>query len=87
MTRYAIPRGVRLPQASPAAVLAGPDADWVETTDIDEDRGHGRTERPTIRTAPVDNTVFPGAAQAFRLRRDSGDLDGTWTSKESVYGI
>ena len=25
--------------------------------------------------------------QAFRLRRDTGDLDGIWTRKEIVYGI
>ncbi|WP_030905878.1 hypothetical protein [Streptosporangium amethystogenes] len=46
-----------------------------------------RTERRTIRTAPADESLFPGARQAFRLRRDIGDLDGVWTSKEIVYGI
>jgi predicted transposase YbfD/YdcC len=76
-----------LARAAAQALLAGPDADWVQTTDIDEDRGHGRTEHRTIRTAPADDTIFPGAAQAFRLRRDSGDLDGAWTSKEIVFGV
>ncbi|MEU4700778.1 hypothetical protein [Nonomuraea dietziae] len=31
--------------------------------------------------------MFPGARQAVRLRRDIGDLDGVWTSKEIVYDI
>jgi hypothetical protein len=29
----------------------------------------------------------PGTRQVFRLHRDVGELDGTWTSKEIVYGI
>jgi hypothetical protein len=39
--------------------------------------------------APVEVTgeLFPGARQAFRLRRDVGEIDGPWTSKEIVYGI
>jgi predicted transposase YbfD/YdcC len=76
-----------LARAAAQALLTGPDADWVETTHVDEDRGHGRTERRTIRTAPADDTLFPGAAQVFRLRRDSGDLDGTRTAKEIVFGV
>jgi predicted transposase YbfD/YdcC len=76
-----------LARAAARALLAGPDADWVQTTHVDEDRGHSRTERRTIRTAPADDTLFPGAAQAFRLRRDSGDLDDTWTAKEIVFGV
>jgi hypothetical protein len=50
-------------------------------------RGHGRTEARTIRTAPADGVDFPHAAQVFRLRRDRGGLDGVRTSKEIVYGI
>jgi predicted transposase YbfD/YdcC len=76
-----------LARAAAQALPAGPDADWVQTTHVDEDRGHGRTERRTIRTAPADDTIFPGAAHAFRLRRDSGDLDGAWTGKEIVFGV
>jgi hypothetical protein len=48
-----------LARAAAQALLTGPDADWVETTHVDEDRGHGRTERRTIRTAPADDTLFP----------------------------
>jgi DDE_Tnp_1-associated/Transposase DDE domain len=70
-----------------AALLDGPNADWVDTTAIEDDRGHGRVERRTIRVAPADDSLFPGAVQAFRLRRDTGDLDGVWTRKEIVYGI
>jgi len=73
--------------ATTQAVLAGPDTDWVATTAIEDDRGHGRVERRTIRVAPADDTLFPGAAQAFRLRRDVGGLDGVWERKEIVYGI
>jgi predicted transposase YbfD/YdcC len=69
------------------ALLAGPDAEWTRTTATEDDRGHGRTERRTIRTAPADDTLFPGAAQAFRLRRDTGDPDGAWTDKEIVFGV
>jgi predicted transposase YbfD/YdcC len=70
-----------------AALLRGPDTDWAATTATAHDRGHGRIERRTIRVAPADEHLFPGAAQAFRLRRDTGDLDGVWTRKEIVYGI
>nr|WP_165781045.1 transposase [Streptosporangium minutum] len=35
----------------------------------------------------TDDTLFPGARQAFQLRCDVGDLDGAWTSKEIVYSI
>jgi hypothetical protein len=74
-------------QATAAALLGGPDTDWVATAAVEADRGHGRVERRTIRVAPADNSLFPGAAQAFRLRRDTGGLDGVWTRKEIVYGI
>jgi predicted transposase YbfD/YdcC len=73
--------------ATAAALLAGPDTDWVDTTTREDDRGHGRVERRTIRVAPADDTLFPGAAQAFRLRRDTGGLDGVMEHKEIVYGI
>ena len=70
-----------------AALLSGPNADWVATTATEDDRGHGRVERRTIRVAPTDDSLFPGAVQAFRLRRDTAGLDGVWTGKEIVYGI
>ncbi|MFI6451729.1 ISAs1 family transposase, partial [Streptosporangium amethystogenes] len=76
-----------LTRAAAHALLSGPDADWTQTTAIDDDHGHGRTERRTIRTAAADDSLFPGARQAFRLRRDVGDLDGPWTGKEIVFGI
>jgi predicted transposase YbfD/YdcC len=69
------------------ALLTGPDSEWTATTSSQDDRGHGRVERRTIRVAPTDDTLFPGAAQAFRLRRDTGGLDGVWEHKEIVYGI
>jgi predicted transposase YbfD/YdcC len=76
-----------LARAAAHALLSGPDTEWSDTTAIDHDRGHDRTERRTIRTAEADEGLFPGARQAFRLRRDVGDLDGTWISKEVVFGI
>jgi predicted transposase YbfD/YdcC len=76
-----------LARAAAAHLLAGPDSEWSATTAVGEDRGHGRTERRTIRTAPADDRLFPGARQVFRLRRDVGDLDGVWTSKQVVYGV
>jgi predicted transposase YbfD/YdcC len=76
-----------LARAAATALLTGPDADWIDTTATEDDRGHGRTERRTMRVTPTTDDLFPGAAQAFRLRRDVGGLDGVWTSKEIVYGI
>jgi predicted transposase YbfD/YdcC len=69
------------------ALLSGTDTEFASRTGIDDDRGHGRTERRTLRVAPCDDTLFPGARQAFRLRRDTGGLDGVRTSKEVIHGI
>jgi predicted transposase YbfD/YdcC len=52
-----------------------------------DDRGHGRRERRTLRTAPAHGIDFPHAAQVFRIRRVSGDTHGPWLRKEIVYGI
>lgn len=76
-----------LARAAAHALLAGSDAEWAHTSAIQEDRGHGRVERRSIRTAEADDTLFPGATQVFRLRRDTGDLDGDWTAKEIVFGV
>jgi hypothetical protein len=76
-----------LAHAAAQTLLTGLDTEWADTTASHDDRGHGRTERRTIRTATCDDGLFPGARQAFRLRRDAGGLDGTWTSKQIVYGI
>ena len=76
-----------LARQAAATLLTGKDADWTETTEAEDDRGHGRTERRTMRTAEADDLLFPGAAQVFRLRRDTGDLDGTWTGKEILFGV
>ena len=69
------------------ALLCGADTEFVDHTDVDNDRGHGRTERRTLRVAPCDDTLFPGARQVFRLRRDTGGLDGVRISKEIIHGI
>ena len=77
------------PLASQAAqaLLCGTDTEFAERTDIDADRGHGRTERRTLRLASADDRLFPDARQVFRLRRDTGGPDGQRTRKEIVYGI
>jgi predicted transposase YbfD/YdcC len=69
------------------ALLSGTDTEFTDHMSIDDDRGHGRTERRTLRVAACDDTLFPGARQVFRLRRDTGGLDGVRTSKEIVHGI
>lgn len=76
-----------LAHAAAQILLRGTDSDFAESTAIDDDRGHGRTERRTLRTAPADHTLFPGASQVFRLRRDTGNLDGEWAGKEIVFGL
>jgi predicted transposase YbfD/YdcC len=76
-----------LARAAARALLTGTDAEFEQTSAVDNDRGHGRRERRTIRTAPADHALFPGAHQVFRLRRDVGELHGPWTSKEIVLGI
>ncbi|MEV4690516.1 hypothetical protein AB0K27_05230 [Micromonospora echinospora] len=68
-------------------VLSGSDIEFADQSDIDSDRGHGRTERRTIRVPACDGALFPGARQVFRLRRDTGGLDGARTSKQIIYGI
>jgi len=70
-----------------AAALAGPDADFAETTWTEEGTGHGRRERRSIRTAPAADITWPYAAQVFRIRRDSGPTHGPWTHKEITFGI
>lgn len=69
------------------ALLSGTDVQFADRTDIGADRGHGRTERRTLRVAAADDALFPAARQVFRLRRDTGGLDGQRTRKEIVYGI
>jgi hypothetical protein len=68
-------------------LLSGTDAEFAEHTHTDADRGHGRTESRSLRVADCDDALFPGARQVFRLRRDTGGLDGVRTSKQIVYGI
>ena len=68
-------------------LLTGTDTQFAEHTHHQTDRGHGRTEERTLRVADCDDRLFPGARQTFRLRRDTGGLDGVHTGKEIVYGI
>ncbi len=68
-------------------LLSGTDTEFIDSMDVADDRGHGRTEHRTLRVAPCDDTLFPGARQVFRLRRDTGGLDGVRTTKEIIHGI
>lgn len=73
--------------AAVAGALAGPDADYADTTWAEQGTGHGRRERRSIRTAPADGITWPHAAQVMRIRRDTGPTHGPWTHKEIAYGI
>ena len=69
--------------------LSGPVSDFAPEH-IGVDRGHGRTEQCTCRVQNVtgdDGIDFPHAAQVFRIRRDTGGLDGQRTRKEIAYCI
>lgn len=69
--------------------LSGPTGDFAPEH-IGVDRGHGRTEQRTCRVQSVtgdDGIDFPHAAQVFRIRRDTGGLDGQRTRKEIAYCI
>ena len=68
-------------------LLSGTDTEFADSMSVTDERGHGRTERRTLRVAPCDDRLFPGAQQVFRLRRDTGGLDGVRTSKEIIHGI
>jgi predicted transposase YbfD/YdcC len=53
-------------------------------------RGHGRTEERILTAVAItdaDGIDFPAAAQAFRVVRYTGGLDGQRTTKEVVHGI
>jgi predicted transposase YbfD/YdcC len=71
--------------------LSGPDTTFANRMFSQTNRGHGRVETRTIRTASLaDLNIsidFPHAAQIFRIRRDRAGLDGVRTSKEIVYGV
>lgn len=54
---------------------------------IETDRSKGRIVRRAIWVAPADGIDFPGAAQVFRIRRDTFDHEGTRISKEIVHGV
>jgi predicted transposase YbfD/YdcC len=70
-----------------AARLNGTDAQFAGTTWTQEEKGHGRHEKRSIRTAPATGIDWPHAAQVLRIRRDTGPTHGPWTSKEIAYGI
>ncbi|MFC7647411.1 ISAs1 family transposase [Streptosporangium lutulentum] len=73
--------------AAAIRALSGTDTDFATRTHTMTDRGHGRTETRTIRTAPAVDVGFPGAAQLFRILRYRGGLDGVRISKEVVFGL
>jgi predicted transposase YbfD/YdcC len=54
---------------------------------VETDRGNGKIVRRAIWVAPADGVEFPGAAQVFRIRRDTFDHAGNRLSKEVVHGV
>jgi hypothetical protein len=66
---------------------SGTDAAFADTTHVSTNRGHGRTEKRSVRVAPATGVDFPHAVQVLRIRRDRGGLDGQRTSKEIVSAI
>lgn len=72
-----------------ARLSAGTDLDHERagTGHTETDRGHGRSERRTIRTALADGLDFPHAAQVIRIVRHVGDLAGSGVGKEVVHAI
>jgi predicted transposase YbfD/YdcC len=68
-----------------AAVLppAAPDSEH----HVEEDRSKGRIVRRAIWVTPAGQVDFPGAAQVFRIRRDTFDHLGRRLTKEIVHGV
>ena len=54
---------------------------------LETDTSKGRVVRRAIWVAPADGIEFPGAAQVFRIRRDTFDHQGVRLSKEVVHGV
>lgn len=54
---------------------------------VDEDTSKGRIVRRAIWVARADGIDFPGAAQVFRIRRDTFDHLGRRMTKEVVHGV
>jgi predicted transposase YbfD/YdcC len=54
---------------------------------VSEDRSTGKIVRRAIWTAPARGDEFPGAAQVFRIRRDTFDHVGIRLTKEVVHGV
>lgn len=54
---------------------------------VTEDRSKGRIVRRAIWVAPAGGIDFPGAAQVFRIRRDTFDHLGNRLTKEVVHGV
>jgi hypothetical protein len=45
--------------ASPLLDRSGTDSEFIDHTDVDDDRGHGRAERRTLRVAALRRHVVP----------------------------
>ncbi len=81
--------------AAVTAALNGPNSDYIADGRYHEagNRGHGRVEYRSIRTAPVTESCgidLPGAAQVFRILRRTRSIGyggGGWQHKEHVWGV
>jgi predicted transposase YbfD/YdcC len=66
------------------ALLKGTDTKFEETTAAaEDDQGHARTERRTLRTAPADSTVFPGATRSSACAATSAASTASGPARKS----
>lgn len=71
---------------SPQTLLSGSYSDFAQTTVIEDDYGHARSERRTIGTAPVLlGTYNPRAASRSRHRHPLRWPAGGWMPLEQVH--
>jgi hypothetical protein len=81
-------RGSFLPATSSQELVDALPWAEVPVAHVEHDRGHGRTDRRTIRVLPTpDTTEFPHAAQAFLVERYVGDLHDNPVSAVAVLGL
>ena len=74
-------------QAQVRAALAGINTLHTPAGHITEEHTRGQIFRRSIWLADATDIPFPGAAQAYLLRRDVFDLDGTRRRKQIIHGM
>jgi predicted transposase YbfD/YdcC len=84
---YALTVKGNQPSLLTQSIAALPDAAPGSEHHVETDRSKGRIVRRSIWIAPATGVDFPGAAQVFRIRRDTFDATGNRLSKEVVHGV